>query len=245
VADASGREVNQTLTRVERPLRTRLRRRRTARRRGSSSAGPRYIRGARPVHHASSSSRSSGPWRLAAPTGANRPGPASAAVPTDAGDASAHSAQAERPSDFRGSMTITDAGPVYGPELEGFTYPYPVHQYDFVSQGTPLRMAYMDHGGRHHHRCRRSRRQLVGVVRLGKHVLRVEDVEVPPSVEERDKERTSVPTGLLAPKRRPTICTSRLSERVGRAMNTVRVWGASKPSVSISTFTRTWGPFLT
>ena len=32
----------------------------------------------------------------------------------------------------------------YGPELEGFTYPYPVQQYQFTSQGTPLHMAYMD-----------------------------------------------------------------------------------------------------
>jgi pimeloyl-ACP methyl ester carboxylesterase len=32
----------------------------------------------------------------------------------------------------------------YGPELEGFTYPYPVKQYQFTSQGTPLHMAYMD-----------------------------------------------------------------------------------------------------
>jgi pimeloyl-ACP methyl ester carboxylesterase len=34
--------------------------------------------------------------------------------------------------------------PVYGPELEGFTYPYPVQQYQFTSQGTALHMAYMD-----------------------------------------------------------------------------------------------------
>ncbi len=34
--------------------------------------------------------------------------------------------------------------PVYGPELEGFTYPYPVQQYSFTSQGMPLHMAYMD-----------------------------------------------------------------------------------------------------
>ena len=32
----------------------------------------------------------------------------------------------------------------YGPELEGFTYPYPVKRYAFTSQGTPLQMAYMD-----------------------------------------------------------------------------------------------------
>jgi pimeloyl-ACP methyl ester carboxylesterase len=32
----------------------------------------------------------------------------------------------------------------YGPELEGFNYPYPVQQYQFTSQGVPLHMAYMD-----------------------------------------------------------------------------------------------------
>ncbi|PZQ13015.1 MAG: alpha/beta hydrolase [Ancylobacter novellus] len=36
------------------------------------------------------------------------------------------------------------AHPAYGPELEGFDYPYPVKRYDFVSQGKPLAMAYMD-----------------------------------------------------------------------------------------------------
>ena len=34
--------------------------------------------------------------------------------------------------------------PTYGPELEGFDYPYPVQQYRFTSQGVPLHMAYMD-----------------------------------------------------------------------------------------------------
>ncbi|WP_158818693.1 alpha/beta fold hydrolase [Methylocapsa sp. S129] len=34
--------------------------------------------------------------------------------------------------------------PVYGPELEGFDYPYPVKQFAFVSQGQNLHMAYMD-----------------------------------------------------------------------------------------------------
>ena len=33
---------------------------------------------------------------------------------------------------------------VYGAELEGFSYPYPVKQYQFRSQGTALHMAYMD-----------------------------------------------------------------------------------------------------
>ena len=34
--------------------------------------------------------------------------------------------------------------PVYGPRLEGFDYPYAVHQYRFVSQRQALEMAYMD-----------------------------------------------------------------------------------------------------
>jgi pimeloyl-ACP methyl ester carboxylesterase len=34
--------------------------------------------------------------------------------------------------------------PAYGPELEGFDYPYPVQQYRFTSQGTALHMAYLD-----------------------------------------------------------------------------------------------------
>ena len=36
------------------------------------------------------------------------------------------------------------AEPAYGPELEGFDYPYPVQQYRFTSQGEQLHMAYMD-----------------------------------------------------------------------------------------------------
>ena len=34
--------------------------------------------------------------------------------------------------------------PAYGPELEGFTYPAPVKQFDFTSQRVKLHMAYMD-----------------------------------------------------------------------------------------------------
>lgn len=34
--------------------------------------------------------------------------------------------------------------PAYGPELEGFDYPYPVKQFSFASQGQTLHMAYMD-----------------------------------------------------------------------------------------------------
>ncbi|MDB6098058.1 MAG: alpha/beta hydrolase, partial [Gammaproteobacteria bacterium] len=32
----------------------------------------------------------------------------------------------------------------YGPELQGFNYPFPVEQFDFASQRQTLRMAYMD-----------------------------------------------------------------------------------------------------
>ncbi|TDV23021.1 pimeloyl-ACP methyl ester carboxylesterase [Paraburkholderia caballeronis] len=35
-------------------------------------------------------------------------------------------------------------GPAYGPELEGFDYPMPVHRFEFQSQGQALQMAYMD-----------------------------------------------------------------------------------------------------
>lgn len=35
-------------------------------------------------------------------------------------------------------------GPAYGPELQGFNYPAPVHQFEFTSQGEALHMAYMD-----------------------------------------------------------------------------------------------------
>ena len=36
------------------------------------------------------------------------------------------------------------AEPTYGPELQGFDYPYPLHHYAFTSQGESLQMAYMD-----------------------------------------------------------------------------------------------------
>jgi len=35
-------------------------------------------------------------------------------------------------------------GPAYGPELEGFAYPAPVHRFEFTSQGQSLQMAYLD-----------------------------------------------------------------------------------------------------
>jgi len=47
-----------------------------------------------------------------------------------------------------GAMTNASAtpadGPVYGPELQGFDYPWPVQSYEFVSQGEHLHTAYMD-----------------------------------------------------------------------------------------------------
>lgn len=39
---------------------------------------------------------------------------------------------------------VENDGPAYGPELEGFPYPWPVSYYEFTSQGAPLRMAFMD-----------------------------------------------------------------------------------------------------
>jgi pimeloyl-ACP methyl ester carboxylesterase len=42
------------------------------------------------------------------------------------------------------SMAADDDGPLYGPELQGFDYPAPVHQFAFVSQGEALHMAYLD-----------------------------------------------------------------------------------------------------
>jgi pimeloyl-ACP methyl ester carboxylesterase len=42
------------------------------------------------------------------------------------------------------SSIASDEGPAYGPELEGFSYPWPVQRYEFVSQGLALHMAYMD-----------------------------------------------------------------------------------------------------
>ncbi len=36
------------------------------------------------------------------------------------------------------------SAPAYGPELQGFAYPYSLHHYAFTSQGEPLQMAYMD-----------------------------------------------------------------------------------------------------
>jgi pimeloyl-ACP methyl ester carboxylesterase len=37
-----------------------------------------------------------------------------------------------------------DDGPAYGPQLEGYAYPWPVEHFTFASQGAALDMAYMD-----------------------------------------------------------------------------------------------------
>ena len=37
-----------------------------------------------------------------------------------------------------------DDGPAFGPELQGFDYPWPVQHFRFTSQGDALDMAYMD-----------------------------------------------------------------------------------------------------
>jgi len=39
---------------------------------------------------------------------------------------------------------LADEGPVYGPRLEGFDYPFPVSLFRFTSQGEAMEMAYMD-----------------------------------------------------------------------------------------------------
>jgi pimeloyl-ACP methyl ester carboxylesterase len=41
-------------------------------------------------------------------------------------------------------MTLDAAEPAYGPELQGFRYPWPVSHYRFASQGDALDMAYLD-----------------------------------------------------------------------------------------------------
>jgi hypothetical protein len=42
------------------------------------------------------------------------------------------------------TSTPSDEAPAYRAELEGFSYPWPVLSFEFVSQGIPLHMAYMD-----------------------------------------------------------------------------------------------------
>ena len=42
------------------------------------------------------------------------------------------------------AVAASAAEPTYGPELQGFDYPYPLKHFAFASQGEPLQMAYMD-----------------------------------------------------------------------------------------------------
>jgi pimeloyl-ACP methyl ester carboxylesterase len=42
------------------------------------------------------------------------------------------------------SLHAAEQPPVYGPELQGFDYPYTLHHYAFESQGKALQMGYMD-----------------------------------------------------------------------------------------------------
>lgn len=43
-----------------------------------------------------------------------------------------------------GAAPSRAADPAYGPELQGFAYPYPVERFRFTSQGQALQMAYLD-----------------------------------------------------------------------------------------------------
>jgi pimeloyl-ACP methyl ester carboxylesterase len=45
---------------------------------------------------------------------------------------------------FIGVSAYAAAEVAYGPRLEGFDYPYPVQEFSFSSQGSPMSMAYMD-----------------------------------------------------------------------------------------------------
>jgi pimeloyl-ACP methyl ester carboxylesterase len=45
------------------------------------------------------------------------------------------------------SSVLAAPAPAYGPELQGFAYPYPVRHFAFASQGEKLQMAYMDVAG--------------------------------------------------------------------------------------------------
>lgn len=42
------------------------------------------------------------------------------------------------------TFAIADTPQTYGPQFEGFDYPYPLKRFDFTSQGKPMSMAYMD-----------------------------------------------------------------------------------------------------
>ena len=48
------------------------------------------------------------------------------------------------PATAQNATTNPAREPAYGPELEGYDYPYPVHQFEFSSQKQTMHMAYMD-----------------------------------------------------------------------------------------------------
>jgi pimeloyl-ACP methyl ester carboxylesterase len=48
------------------------------------------------------------------------------------------------PAPAQNGMTSPSREPAYGPELEGYDYPFPVHQFEFSSQKQTMHMAYMD-----------------------------------------------------------------------------------------------------
>ena len=66
--------------------------------------------------------------------------------------------------------------PSYGPELQGFRYPYPVEQFDFASQRQSMHMAYMDVRPKNNPNARTA---VLGVlVRMGAQVREaVDDVD--------------------------------------------------------------------
>lgn len=68
---------------------------------------------------------------------------AASAAPTLPASAPPANASASGPLNARASPD-SNAGPAYGPELQGFDYPYPVNRFDFTSQRTPLHMVYLD-----------------------------------------------------------------------------------------------------
>ena len=45
---------------------------------------------------------------------------------------------------FNTSLARADGPPTYGAELEGFTYPFPVQRFSFMSQRQSVQMAYME-----------------------------------------------------------------------------------------------------
>ena len=49
-----------------------------------------------------------------------------------------------RPGSGTGPAVAADDSPAYGPQLQGFDYPWPVSHFSFTSQGNALDMAYMD-----------------------------------------------------------------------------------------------------